>query len=43
VTLWATEDSLRASEEIVGALSRTSEAQIPDPSSVETFEVAYRT
>lgn len=43
VNLWATEDSLRASEEEQGALSRTGQARIPDPSSVERFEVAYRT
>jgi hypothetical protein len=42
VTLWATEESLRASEAAIGELARSGGARIPDPSSIQTFEVAYR-
>jgi heme-degrading monooxygenase HmoA len=41
ITLWETEDALRASEVAVASLARASDARIPNPSSIETFEVMY--
>jgi hypothetical protein len=40
VTLWATEDDLQASEEVVAGLARGGDS-IPNPGYVETFEVVY--
>jgi heme-degrading monooxygenase HmoA len=43
VTLWETEDALTTSERAVGEVAQAaSEVRIPNPSSVETFEVVYR-
>jgi hypothetical protein len=41
VTLWETEDALRTSEASILRLSETEGARVPNPSSVETFEVRY--
>lgn len=41
VTLWETEEALSASEEAVGRMSEPGGAGIPNPGSVETFEVRY--
>jgi heme-degrading monooxygenase HmoA len=42
VTLWQTEAALRESEDAIRALAqRTTQTRIPDPSTVETFEVVY--
>jgi hypothetical protein len=38
VTLWATQEQLRSSEDAVAAVARRG-LQIPNPESVETFEV----
>jgi hypothetical protein len=41
VTLWDTEDALSASEDAIRRMSQTEGAVVPNPSSVETFEVKY--
>jgi heme-degrading monooxygenase HmoA len=42
VTLWETEEALRASESAIGNLARAAPGvKIPNPTSVETFEVVY--
>jgi hypothetical protein len=42
VTLWETEEALRASESAIGSLARAVPGvRIPTPASVETFEVVY--
>jgi hypothetical protein len=42
VTLWETEEALRASEKAIGNLARAVPGvRVPTPASVETFEVVY--
>jgi hypothetical protein len=41
VTLWETESALRASEEYIGRMSQAGETHLPNPSTIETFEVRY--